>query len=185
MFTFNSGDVIKAKLVALHLKVTGKKPEPFDFLSGEGVHDKLLKEVFYNGPNKQGLIDLYRSIANHPEEVHFLVVDRTSEEAMAEGTPPAIFSVLPDGTKAVFFSKDVLYREAIGHELVHVWQCLRGDLMVLSPTTMKWKGEEYPIITDGSNAYFRLPWEQEAYEFQSTLMCEEGAKALRKVALLD
>lgn len=185
MLTFNSGNIIKAKLEAFHLETTGEEAEPFEFMSSEGTYEKFFDAVFADGPNKAGLVDLYRTISESEEEVHFLALDSTYQELMAEGTAPAMCSVLPDGTRLVLFAKDALVRELIGHELVHVWQDLRGDLKVANPTTMCWKGDEYPILLDGSEDYFKLPWEQEAYEFQATLVNEEQAKELRKAALLD
>lgn len=185
MLLFHSGADIKATIEALHLEATGEEIDSFELLPGTDTYNSVLEEVFSQGPNKEGLIDLYQTIVNHPSTIHVLAVDRTSEEALAEGAPPAIYSVLPDGTKVLFFAKDVLVREVIGHELVHVWQDLRGDLGVLNQTTMTWKGQEYPVLVDGSEDYFRLPWEREAYEFQASLLTEEQAAVVRKAALLD
>jgi len=55
--------------------------------------------------------------------------------------------------------------EAVGHECVHIWQQLRGDLITTDtkiPFNI-WKGKNYPWLESYSWEYFNSPWEQEAY----------------------
>lgn len=55
------------------------------------------------------------------------------------------------------------------HELIHLWQYYRGDLVMLDGGKQyTWKGKEYT----GSTEYFDRPWEKEAFKLQRKLFRE-------------
>ena len=53
------------------------------------------------------------------------------------------------------------------HELVHVKQFLKRELVDTNGLESKWKGEAYLYID-----YYNLPWEKEAYHLQEVLLKE-------------
>lgn len=59
---------------------------------------------------------------------------------------------------------------AIGHELVHVHQYLRGHMKEVFNATY-WKGHFIPkVICESAICYDKLPWEVEAFELQPKLL---------------
>lgn len=69
----------------------------------------------------------------------------------------------------------------IGHETVHMWQHLRGD-MIDDPEGdgTSWKGEHYPKKRINDN-YHTLPWEVEAFERQPILL----QSALKRLTAIE
>lgn len=63
----------------------------------------------------------------------------------------------------------------IAHEMVHVKQMIRGEL-VMKSTLNKWNGKTFPTTYD----YFNSPWEIEAYGREVGLthkyLCSKNAK---------
>jgi hypothetical protein len=56
--------------------------------------------------------------------------------------------------------------ETIGHELVHVWQCLRGDFSNFDDDNRwLWKGKMYSD-SNTMDEYFLRPWEMEARAYE-------------------
>lgn len=59
--------------------------------------------------------------------------------------------------------------EVLAHEMVHVWQYVRGDLVDGNGHSI-WKGEAYPDAKVGSEEYYFSPWELEAYGYSVGLI---------------
>jgi hypothetical protein len=59
--------------------------------------------------------------------------------------------------------------EILAHEMVHVWQYARGDLVDGNAHSI-WRGEPYIGIKSGSEDYYFSPWEVEAYGYSVGLM---------------
>ena len=57
--------------------------------------------------------------------------------------------------------------KTLAHELVHVKQFLKRELVDTNGLESKWKGEAYLYID-----YYNLPWEKEAYHLQEVLLKE-------------
>jgi hypothetical protein len=64
---------------------------------------------------------------------------------------------------------DLEFIETICHEMVHVKQGARKELLDISLTLKKWKGEEWITIFSDIEDYFNFPWEKEAYALESVL----------------
>ena len=57
--------------------------------------------------------------------------------------------------------------EAIGHEMVHVWQHVRGDLITMHDEhRWIWKGQMY-VDSGSMEEYFLRPWELEARSLEA------------------
>lgn len=57
--------------------------------------------------------------------------------------------------------------QGIGHEMCHVWQKVRGDLITLNDEKRWiWKGQMY-VDTGGMEEYFLRPWELEARSLEA------------------
>lgn len=61
----------------------------------------------------------------------------------------------------------------LAHEMLHVRQYLTGDLEIIKPKKIKWKGKEYPYSLSCDR---EAPWELEAYRHDQYL-----AKILRAI----
>ena len=66
--------------------------------------------------------------------------------------------------------------EVIGHEMIHVYQTLRGDLIHdYTNSTFYWKGERYDDARLSSIDYHSRPWEAEAKQKEKQLAEVYGA----------
>lgn len=60
--------------------------------------------------------------------------------------------------------------EVISHELIHVWQNDRGDLIHdYNNQTFYWRGDKYNVDRLESMAYYDRPWEAEAKKLEKNL----------------
>ena len=60
--------------------------------------------------------------------------------------------------------------KVISHELVHVWQNVRGDLSFdYNNMIFTWKGEKYDQARLDSMEYYDRPWEEEAKKLENKL----------------
>lgn len=60
--------------------------------------------------------------------------------------------------------------EVISHEMVHVWQNDRGDLVHdYDNQTFYWRGDKYNVDRLESMAYYDRPWEAEAKKLEKNL----------------
>ena len=60
--------------------------------------------------------------------------------------------------------------EVISHEMVHVWQNDRGDLVHdYDNKTFYWRGDKYDVDRLKSMAYYDRPWEAEAKKLEKNL----------------
>ena len=57
----------------------------------------------------------------------------------------------------------------LAHEMVHVSQYVRGDLEDGRMGRVRWKRRFYKDAETGTRAYYRLPWEREAYKLQGPM----------------
>lgn len=65
---------------------------------------------------------------------------------------------------------DLEFVETICHEMVHVKQGARRELLDVSLTLKKWKGQEWITLYTNVEDYMNFPWEQEAYALEGKLM---------------
>ena len=60
--------------------------------------------------------------------------------------------------------------KVISHELIHVWQTLRGDLSFdYDNMIFTWKGEQYNQAKLDTMEYYDRPWEAEAKKLEKNL----------------
>ena len=60
--------------------------------------------------------------------------------------------------------------EVISHEMIHVWQSDRGDLVHdYENETFYWQGDKYDVDRLKSMAYYDRPWEAEAKKLEKNL----------------
>lgn len=58
--------------------------------------------------------------------------------------------------------------EVLAHEMVHLKQYLTGELRDVKGGTI-WRDQYYKDIDNGSDAYYNLPWEREAFDKQVSM----------------
>lgn len=77
------------------------------------------------------------------------------------------------GKHGVLIFKDcpeAMLAEVVAHELVHVWQTVRGDLKFDEVSqTFWWQGDEWAPARLASVDYYARPWEAEAKRLQKEL----------------
>lgn len=60
--------------------------------------------------------------------------------------------------------------EVISHEMIHVWQSDRGDLIHdYNNQTFYWRGDKYNVDRLETMAYYDRPWEAEAKKLEKNL----------------
>jgi len=100
------------------------------------------------------------------EEVTIYFMEHTSPDKWG-------FAATIMGSQYVCIFKDCpdeKLADVISHELIHVWQTLRGDLKHdYTNSTFYWKGERYDDARLSSIDYYSRPWEAEAKQKEKQL----------------
>lgn len=69
--------------------------------------------------------------------------------------------------------------ETLCHEMVHVKQHARKELVDQTLALKKWKGQEWITLYTTLEEYMAFPWEKEAYEMESIL--RDRYKSLKSI----
>lgn len=100
------------------------------------------------------------------EEVTIYFMDHTSPDKLG-------FAATIMGSQYICIFKDCPEEklpEVIAHEMIHVWQTLRGDLNFdYNNSTFYWKGDVYDDARLSGISYYDRPWEAEAKQKESQL----------------
>jgi len=130
---------------------------------------------------------------------HTIVIDfrKTVNEYRTEGLFGGFLDMYDKKKKRIYHNPNNFYefvdpsnaRNAAHlamHEMVHTWQMLNGDMKIINPNLMRWKGKKYdraPFRYDffselvdikgslGERYHkYTLPWERQAYELPEDFM---------------
>lgn len=78
-----------------------------------------------------------------------------------------------DGSFTIAIDSEATKLEAtqhLAHEMVHLKQYKRDELIDMSHGYTSWKGQLYPYHDPGSDEYFLSPWEMEARALEEFLV---------------
>lgn len=133
---------------------------------GGNKHQKALVKLLM--PEIVKMLVSKRLANNLSIKVHISPTLRSEENYWAtcvwtdNNLKPREFEIEIDGTL-----KFCNFCTSIVHELIHVKQWSKGEIKeYLRTDKVAWKGRE----VDQSTNYFQLPWEKEAYKYQSKLL---------------